>query len=199
MARKKDTRSTRYKRPDGRKDKAPTPRQLKVLEARSEGKTYKEAGEIAGYPKANAAQSAWQAIEGLRGRVAGLLEKHGLSEDVGIEKYLKPGLEATQTIFAQVDGKFTDKRELINWGTRMRALDMLFKLHGSYPPLDPREAAAFGVRIIRNDIPRPPNEFNQFIDQIPESALSRHGVKPLAPTNAAPANGKPPGNKNGHD
>jgi hypothetical protein len=51
------------------------------------------------------------------------------------------------------------------------------------------------VRIIRVDIPRPPNEFNQFVDVIPESALSRHGVAPITP----PSNGKPPGDKNGHD
>jgi hypothetical protein len=195
MPKKKDTRKgSRHPRPDGRKTKDPSPRQLKVLKARSEGKSFKEAGEIAGYPTANARQSAWQAIEGLRGRVAGLLEKHGLGEDVGIDKYLRPGLEATQTIFAQFEGKFTDKRELINWGARLRALDMLFKLHGSYPPLDPKEAAQFGVRVIRVDIPRPTNEWNQFVDVIPESALSRHGVHPGSP---APANGKPPVPTNG--
>jgi len=57
------------------------------------------------------------------------------------------------------------------------------------------------VRIIRNDIPRPATEFNQFIDVIPESALSRHGVKPItpAPTNGTPTTSKPPGDKNGHD
>jgi hypothetical protein len=58
------------------------------------------------------------------------------------------------------------------------------------------------VRVIRVDIPRPLNEYNQFIDLIPESALSRHGVHPVAPANgkpAAPTNGKPPGDKNGHD
>jgi hypothetical protein len=58
--------------------------------------------------------------------------------------------------------------------------------------------AQYGVKIIRVDIPRPANEFNQFIDVIPESALSRH-----RPTNGAksavPENGKPPGDKNGHD
>jgi hypothetical protein len=35
---------------------------------------------------------------------------------------------------------------------------MLFKLHGTYPPLDPMEAAQYGVRVIRVDIPRPLNE-----------------------------------------
>jgi hypothetical protein len=66
----------------------------------------------------------------------------------------------------------------------------------SYPPLDPKEAAQYGVRVIRVDIPRRLNEYNQFIDVIPESALSRHGVKPVDGT---PTNGKPPEDKNGHD
>ena len=69
-----------------------------------------------------------------------------------------------------------------------KALDMAFLLRGSYAPKDPKEAAQYGVKIIRVDIPRPAYEFNQFIDVIPESALSRHGVKPVSstPTNAKP-------------
>jgi hypothetical protein len=34
------------------------------------------------------------------------------------------------------------------------------------------------VKIIRVRIPRPPNEFNQFIDVIPESA-SKHRLAPI--------------------
>ena len=79
---------------------------------------------------------------------------------------------------------------------RHASLRTAFELHGSYAPRDPKEAAQYGVKIIRVDIPRPSNEFNQFIDVIPESALSRHGVKPV---NGMPTNGKPPGDKNGHD
>ena len=172
---------------DGRSTKV-TVRQLKVIEARAQGKTLKESGVAAGYSPKNAAQSAYQAIAGMRGRMTALLDEPGLGEEVGIENYLKPALDAEQTIYAQKDGKFKDKRTLINWNTRMRALDMLFKLHGSYPPLDPKEAAQYGVRVIHVDIPRPLNEYNQFVDVIPESALSHHGVKPLS----TPTNGKPP-------
>jgi hypothetical protein len=72
----------------------------------------------------------------------------------------------------------------------------------SYAPRDPKEAAQYGVKIIRVDIPHPPNEFNQFfnqfIDVIPESALSRHrptnGVKPVVEENC-----RPPADKSGHD
>ena len=85
------------------------------MKTRAEGKPYKESGIVAGYPAKNAAQSAYQAIKGLRGRVADLLDNTGLSEQVGIEMYVKPALEATETIFAQKDGKFRDKREVVAW------------------------------------------------------------------------------------
>jgi hypothetical protein len=35
------------------------------------------------------------------------------------------------------------------------------------------------MKIIRVRIPRPPNEFNQFIDVIPENALSKHRLAPI--------------------
>jgi hypothetical protein len=82
--------------------------------------------------------------------------------------------------------------------TQIRALDLAFLLHGSYAPRDPKEAAQYGVKIIRVDIPRPANEFNQFVDVIRESALSRY-----RPTNSAkpavPENGKPRSDNNGDD
>lgn len=49
-------------------------------------------------------------MKGLGGRVADLPDNAGLSasEQVGIEMYLKPALEATETIFARRGGKFKD-------------------------------------------------------------------------------------------
>jgi hypothetical protein len=185
------------RKPDRRRTKV-TKRQLKVIEARAQGKTLKESGEAAGYSPKNAAQSAYQALAGLRGRMAALLDEAALGKKVGIENYLKPALDAQQTIYAQKDGKFKDKRTLVAWSPRLTALRMLFDLHGSFPPRDPKEAAQYGVRVIRVDIPRPLNEYNQFIDTIPESALNRHGL--TNGTNpAVPGNGKPPTDKNGHD
>jgi hypothetical protein len=107
-------------------------------------------------PPKNAAQSAYQAIKGLRGRVADLPDNAGLSEQVGIEMYLKPALEATETIFAQKGGKFKDKREVVAWHPRIAARRTLFELHGSYAPRDPKEAAQFGVKVVVVDMPRPP-------------------------------------------
>ena len=165
------------KKVDRRKAKAPSERQKKVVKARAEGKTYKESGIVAGYPAKNAAQSAYQAMKGLRGRVADLLDNAGLSEQVGIEMYLKPALEATETIFAQKDGKFRDKREVVAWHPRLAALRTLFELHGSYAPRDPKEAAQFGVKVVVMDLPRPPR----------------------LPVNVTPTNEKLPADNKGHD
>ena len=119
-------------------------------------RTYKESGIVAGYPAKNAAQSAYQAMKGLRGRVADLLDNAGLSEQVGIEVYLNPAPEAAETIFTQKDGKFNDKREVVAWHPRIAALRTLFELRGSHAPRDPKEAAQFGVKVVAMDMPRPP-------------------------------------------
>lgn len=70
------------------------------------------------------------------------------SEQVGIEMYLKPALEATETIYAQKNGKFRDKREVIAWGPRLTALKELFLLHGSYAPRDPKATEQFGIKVV---------------------------------------------------
>jgi hypothetical protein len=96
------------RKPHGRRTKV-TKRQLKVSEARAQGKTLKESGEAAGYSPKNAAQSAYQALAGLRGRMTALLDEAGLGEKVAIENYLKPALDAQQTIYAQKDGKVVSR------------------------------------------------------------------------------------------
>jgi hypothetical protein len=120
------------------------------------------------------------AMKGLRGRVADLLDNAGLSEQVGIEMYLKPALEATETIYAQKNGKFRDKREVIAWGPRLTALKELFLLHGSYAPRDPKATEQFGIKVVVVDIPRPPKH---------------HAAIDVEPS----GNGKPPGENNEDD
>jgi hypothetical protein len=181
-----------------------TPRQMKLIEERAKGKSYSEAAIAAGYSEKNARQSGYQAMQQLPGRVPDLLDRHGLSEEVLIDKYLRPLLNANETKFFPTGIKIGGKKisyyvNVEALGIRHAALRTAFELHGSYAPRDPKEAAQYGVKIIRVDIPRPSNEFNQFIDVIPESALSRHGVRPVTPTNGKPPNGTPPGDKNGHD
>jgi hypothetical protein len=188
----------------GRNKRKPNPRQQKFVRELASGKTLTQAAKNAGYSDKNPAQSGYQALAQLRGRVPELLERHGVGEEVLIEKYLLPLLQAEETKFFPTGitvpaGKKNKKVFQVNvqaLGTRLAALRTAFELHGSYAPRDPKEAAQYGVRIIRVDIPRPTNEFNQFVDVIPESALSRHGVRPNGnpdhPTNGTPA--KPPTN-----
>ena len=184
----------------GKKRKKATPRQMKLIEERAKSKSYSDAAIAVGYSEKNARQSGYQAMQQLRGRVPDLLDRHGLSEEVLIDKYLRPLLTAKETIFFQKDGKVKQRVNVAALGIRHSALRTAIELHGSYAPRDPKEAAQYGVRVIRVDIPRPPGEFNQFIDVIPESALSRHGVRPTNSAKpGAPENGKAPGDKNGHD
>ncbi len=179
----------------GRNKRKPNMRQQKFVTELAKGNTLAQAARNAGYSAKNANQSGYQALAQLRGRVPELLERHGLGEEVLIDKYLRPLLDAEETKF------FNGGKKRINvaaLGIRHAALRTAFELHGSYAPRDPKEAAQYGVEIIRVDIPRPINEYNQFIDTIPESALSRHGLT-YGTKPAVPGSGKPPTDKNGHD
>jgi len=89
---------------DGRKRKELSPRQMKLIKARAEGKTYAQAALAAGYPERNARQSGFQAMQQIRGRVPNLLDRQGLSEETLIDKYLRPLLDAKETVFFRKDG-----------------------------------------------------------------------------------------------
>ena len=163
----------------GRNKRKPNPRQQKFVHELASGKTLTQAAKNAGCSDKNPAQSGYQALAQLRGRVPELLERHGLGEEVLIQKNLLPLLEAEETKFFKDGAKRINVEALT---IRHAALRTAFELHGSHAPRDPKEAAQYGVRIIRVDIPRPPNEFNHLVDVIPESALSRHVVAPIALT-----------------
>ena len=181
------------RKPRDKKRKEITPRQMKLIEERAKGKTYAEAAIAAGYSEKGARQSGYQAMQQLRGRLPELLDKYGLSEEVLIDKYLRPLLNATETIFFQKDGKVKQRVNVAALAIRHSSLRTAFELHGSYAPRDPKEAAQFGVKVIVADLPGPPGEFNQFTGVIPESAKSKHVSKP------EPTNGQPPAKTNGQD
>jgi hypothetical protein len=83
------------------------------------------------------------------------IDKHGLSEEVLIDKYLRPLLEAERTVFFPKDGKVKQKVKVAALEIQLAALKELFRLHGSYAPCDPKEAATFGVKVVVLDMPRP--------------------------------------------
>ena len=62
-----------------------------------------------------------------------LMDRHGITGSVLIEKYLKPGLDAMETEFAKFEGKITDSRDVIAWGPRHAYLETSLKLKGAFP------------------------------------------------------------------
>src|SRR4029077_1321620 len=137
----------------GRNKRKPSARQQKFVRELAKGNTLTQAAKNAGYSQKYAGQAGYQALAQLRGRVPELLERHGLGEEVLIEKYLKPLLEAEETKFFK-DGKVRINVEAL--AIRLASLRTAFELHGSYTPRDPKEAAQYDVKIIRVDMPHPP-------------------------------------------
>jgi hypothetical protein len=173
------------KGPFGKNGQAWSERQKKLIKNIPTSNSHAEAAVKAGYPLKNAAQSAHQALRQMRGRVPDLMDQLGISERDLIDKHLRPLLTAKRTIFAQKDGKFTDKRTVDALETQIRALDMALLLHGSYAPRDPKEAAQYGVKVIVTNIrgtPRPPIDIKpgMAIPELPTDAAN--GAKPAVPT-----------------
>jgi hypothetical protein len=129
-----------------------------MLENLSNGMTAKAAALAAGYSKKNPRQSGYQALQGLRNKMPAFMEKHGLSEDVLIDKYLLPALEAYETKFFQTGGRITDSRQVVAWTSRVKALDMALKIKGLYARTRKTESAAQHIKTILVDRHPPPHK-----------------------------------------
>jgi hypothetical protein len=141
-----------------------TLRQSRFAKAFIKSKSAKDAAIAAGHSPKYAAQSAHQALQGLRLRVPEILDKAGYSVPVLIEKHLAPKLTATTTKLAVEKGEFTDHVELEDHDTQLKAIDMMLRMHGAYAPKDPQEAAQFGVKVVIVDVPRP--QYDVFMPDI---------------------------------
>lgn len=188
------------KGPLGKNGQGWTERQKRLVEYIPTSKSHAEAAVKAGYPVKNAAQSAYQALQQMRGRVPDLMDQIGISERELIDKHLRRLIVAKRTVFAQKDGKFTDKRTVDALETQIRALHLAFLLHGSYAPRDPKDAAQFGVKVIVQDLGllrgangRPPIDIKPGM-AVPElPAQTNESAKPVVPKN-----GERPPDKSGH-
>ncbi len=118
-----------------------TPLQLALVKNLVKGMSLSDAAIAAGYSENNARQSGYQALTAIREKAPQILDKHGLSEDALIDKYLRPALDAQETEFAKFQGQITDSRDVVAWGPRLQALDMAFNLHGSYAAKDASNSA----------------------------------------------------------
>lgn len=135
------------------------PRQATLVKELAKGKTIKQAGIAAGYSPNHARQGAHQALEGIRAKMPEVLDRHGLTDDVLIDKYLLPLLSAKITKHFAHQGRVVHKRDYSDNDTRRQTLDMTFKLKGSYAPKTEEEAHIsqqfMGPTVIVLDLPRP--------------------------------------------
>jgi hypothetical protein len=150
-----------------------TQRQQKLVKNLAAGMNQSEAAAEAGYSDKNLRQSAHQALQQIQRRMPELFEELGLTDRAIIEKHLIPLLNATEAKFfpyrkqivaLSAEGKrnkqidkdllletvqVIDVREIAALGTRIAALDIAFKLKGSYAPrqfdVDPKASVTVQV------------------------------------------------------
>lgn len=115
------------KRKRARHPRPLTTRQRKLIRSVSQGVGITRAAKVAGY---SSPQSASGSLKLLRERIPSLMDKFGMTERFLMRKCLKPGLLATKTEFFQKDGRVTDERTVIAWGTRHDYLTTALRLRG---------------------------------------------------------------------
>lgn len=119
---------------EAKKKKSLNQRERLLLKSLATGATFAEAALAAGYEAKHAKQAGFQSFQGIKRKMPEILEAKGLTDSAAIDRYLLPALEAMETEFAKFEGKISDRVDVVAWGPRIQALDMLFKLKGSYAP-----------------------------------------------------------------
>jgi hypothetical protein len=123
----------------------------------AEGRNLTQSALAAGYSGKCPGQAGWQAFQNIRRKLPELLDERGLSDEALIEKHLKPLLCATETRLFQHKGKVTDSRRVPAHAIRLNALDMAFRLMGSYAAPANVNTETKSVQVIVLDVPRPQN------------------------------------------
>lgn len=122
-----------------------TPQQRLLVKNLAKGMNITEAARESGYAdNGYVGQLGSQALEGIREKMPKILDRHGLTDDSLIERYLKPALEAQEIEFAKFEGRITDSRDVVAWSPRLTALDMAFNLRGSYAPKEASKTSIVG-------------------------------------------------------
>jgi hypothetical protein len=107
------------------------PRRRRLLKALATSTSIGEAGRRAGYAHP---QNANRAIQQMRPLILQAMEKHGWDIDRFARHQVKL-LEAKKTLFAQREGRFTDKRRVDDNSIQLAAQEMGLKILGVYAPL----------------------------------------------------------------
>ena len=135
-----------------------TNRERAFVRSLANGNSVTRAALDAGYSAKNPGQSGWQALQNIKLKMPEVLDDHGLTDEALIEKHLKPLLNGTEVKHFQQNGeKPTDSRRVPDNPTRLKALDMAFRLHGSYSSRKMEDAEKKTVQVIVADVPRPQN------------------------------------------
>lgn len=145
------------------KKKKPTglrPRQRKFVQALANGaNSLGQAAIEAGYSDKNPRQTGSQVLKGIQAKMSDILDRHGLTDDVLIDKYLRPLLSANIVRAFAPQGKVIYSKKMADNDTRRQTLDMAFKLKGAYSPKTEEEARLTqhftGPTVIVLDIARP--------------------------------------------
>jgi hypothetical protein len=130
-----------------------TPREFAFAVNVLQGTSITEAARRVGYPEKDLSQSGNQAPQAIRLSAPVLMDRLGLTERVLIEEHLAPLLAATTTKYFQAEGGVRQRREVANVYARLKALDMAFKLRGSYATADSKLAKPAPPPAIIIDIP----------------------------------------------
>jgi hypothetical protein len=149
-----------------------SPRETKLVKALRQGMTLTDAAIAAGYASETrqlASQSGYQALKHLQRRMPQILDDAGLTEDAVVTKYLIPLLDAVETKFfpfrktirqvpkdpkeptIETVRQEIATRDVVALTARSIALDMYFKLRGSYAPkaidLDPEKDVPLTINV----------------------------------------------------
>ena len=130
------------------------PKQRRFAQLIAAGVPQQQAAVAAGYSTKNPSQSANQVLTAISNRFPDLLDKHGLTDARLIEDHLKPLLKAKRKKHFAHQGRVRSSRSYVDNDTRLAALDMTFRLKGSYAPVK-TEAETKHIDRIIIDLPRP--------------------------------------------
>ena len=98
-----------------------------------EGMSLEDAALASGYAPSTARHNGAAIMKSMRDRLAWDMEHVSLTNVKLLEKYLLPALEAKAVKFGFHQGEVVSATEVVDWSTRVSALDMAFRLKGSYP------------------------------------------------------------------
>ncbi len=141
-------------KPKGQKKRRPTDKQKKLVTLLAAGADRPTAVKLAGYSSKYPSQTVHQALRGLSMTFPELMDKHGLTDSALIDKHLRPLLKAKRTKHWAHDGRVKDKRTYADNDTRLSALELAFRLKGSFAPVK-TQTENRSVDVIVVDLPRP--------------------------------------------